>query len=181
MDTVISIVDGVKHTDLHRKPTDKVQYLLPSSSHPSHIFNNIPYSLALRLVRISSTKESLTKRLCELEAMLLSRSYNKNVVKSSLGKAKNLDRLEVFKKVTQTETKRVIMVLRDHPKLISVSSIIKKHWTAMIKDPVLKNIFPERPMLAFKQPPNFRSLLVRSSLGPSANDYERLHIIFIEL
>ena len=49
-----------------------------------------------------------------------------------------------------------------HPKLKSVSNIIKKHWTTMIKDPILQKIFPEQPMLAFSQPPNLRSLLVRA-------------------
>ena len=32
----------------------------------------------------------------------------------------------------------------------------------MTKDPILKKIFPEPPMLAFKQPPNLRSMLVRA-------------------
>ena len=37
----ISIKNGKIVTDLYRKPTDRVQYLLPSSCHPNHIFNNI--------------------------------------------------------------------------------------------------------------------------------------------
>ena len=57
LDTVITIKNGLIITDLYRKPTDKVQYLLPTSCHPKHIFKNIPYSLALRLVRICSTKQ----------------------------------------------------------------------------------------------------------------------------
>jgi peptide-methionine (R)-S-oxide reductase len=71
LDMTIKITNNQIVTDLYRKPTDKVQYLLPSSCHPSHIFKNIPYSLALRLVRICSTKELLDKRLAELETMLL--------------------------------------------------------------------------------------------------------------
>ena len=157
LDTVISVIDGVIYTDLYRKKTDKVQYLLPSSCHPSHNFNNIPYSLALRLVRICSSTEALNKRFNELESMLLSRNYNRNVVRSAIERASKLDRLEVLKRVIKTESKRVIMVLRYNPKLISVSTVIKKHWSSMTKDPILKKIFPEPPMLAFKQPSNLRS------------------------
>ena len=94
--------------------------------------------------------------------MLHSRSYNMNVVNSAIERANLLDRRDVLKKVTKTESKRVIMVLRYHPKLVSVSNIIKKHWTTMVKDPILKKIFPEKPMLAFSQPPNLRSMLVRA-------------------
>ena len=39
----ISIDDGVIHTDLYRKPTDKPHALLPSSAHPNHITTNIEY------------------------------------------------------------------------------------------------------------------------------------------
>ena len=56
LDLKITITDEGITTDLYRKETDKVQYLLPSSCHPSHVFKNIPYSLALRLVRLHCCK-----------------------------------------------------------------------------------------------------------------------------
>jgi hypothetical protein len=54
LDTNVHIKNGKIVTDLYRKETDKVQYLLPNSNHPSHIFKNILFSLALRIVRICS-------------------------------------------------------------------------------------------------------------------------------
>ena len=39
----------------------------------------------------------------------------------------------------------------------------------MVKDPVLQKIFPERPMLAFRQPPNLRSMLVRAKHPAKVN------------
>jgi hypothetical protein len=75
LDTKITIIDGKLTSDLYKKPTDRAQYLLPSSCHLSHICDNIPYSLALRLVKICSTKTALDKRLAELKDMLLSRDY----------------------------------------------------------------------------------------------------------
>ena len=71
--------------------------------------------------------------------------------------------------MTKTESKRGILVLRYHPKLKSVSDIIKKHCTTMVKDPILQKIFPERPMLAFRQPPNLRSQLVRAKHPTKVN------------
>ena len=48
---------------LQRKKTDKAQYLLTSSCHPFHIFDNIPYSLELRIVRICSEKVKKYKQM----------------------------------------------------------------------------------------------------------------------
>ena len=64
-----------KMTDLYRKPTDRNRYLLTSSCHPAHVTNNIPFSLALRIVRICSDKVSRDTRLEELNKLLLSRKY----------------------------------------------------------------------------------------------------------
>ena len=71
-----------------------------------------PYLLALRLVRICSTKEVLKTRLSELTDMLISRSYNKNVVQAAIEKAEKLDRIETLKKVEKKETNRVILAIR---------------------------------------------------------------------
>ena len=40
LDTVVTIKDGIITTDLYRKPTDKVQYLLPTSCHPNLTFGD---------------------------------------------------------------------------------------------------------------------------------------------
>ena len=42
LDTSVSVKGGKFSTDLYKKPTDRCQYLLPSSCHPSHIVKNIP-------------------------------------------------------------------------------------------------------------------------------------------
>ena len=165
LDTTITIMDGIITTDLYRKPTDKVQYLLPSSCHPSHIFTNIPYSLALRLVRICSDNVILKKRLSELSDMFLSRNYNKKVVEAAIKKASKVDRLVALEKVVKIKTDRVILAVKYHPCLTSISTTVKTNWNTMIEDPVMKKIFSKPPMLAFKQPPNLRSLLVRAKLA----------------
>jgi hypothetical protein len=96
LDTTITIKNGKISTDLYRQETDRIQYLLPNSYHPAHICKNVPYSLALRLVRICSDRETLKKRLGELENMLLSRNYNRNIVKEALKKAMQTERQEAL-------------------------------------------------------------------------------------
>ena len=51
LDTSLSIEKRKICVDLYRKPTDRNMYLLPSSCHPPHNTKNIPFSLALSIVR----------------------------------------------------------------------------------------------------------------------------------
>ena len=51
---------GQVKTDLHTKPTNRHHYLLNSSCHPLHTKRAIPFSLALRLLRICSSDETFT-------------------------------------------------------------------------------------------------------------------------
>jgi hypothetical protein len=118
----------------------------------------------LRLVRICSDRDDLKTRLEELENMLLSRGYNKNVVKDTTLKAFTLDRAEILKKVTKTKKDRVVLAITYHPKIPSVSSILSKHWRTLSKDQRAKEIFPLPPMVAYKQPPNLRNKLVHAKL-----------------
>ena len=69
---------------MYRKPTDRNQYLLPTSCHPNSVTKNIPYSLALRIIRICSESNTRDKRLAELKVMLLDREYKAANVISEL-------------------------------------------------------------------------------------------------
>ena len=71
LDTSCRIVDGKVLTDLYRKETDRNQYLLPSSCHPAHVSDNIPYSLALRIVRICSLPEDREKKIFGIERFIV--------------------------------------------------------------------------------------------------------------
>ena len=66
LDVNVKVTNNLIHTDLYTKPTDKHLYLQPSSCHPRHVTQNIPYSLALRLHRIYSEDSDLDKRTNEL-------------------------------------------------------------------------------------------------------------------
>ena len=58
LDTSCSIEDAGIVFDLYRKPIDRKIYLLPDSCHPESCKENIPLSLAMRIVRICSEAET---------------------------------------------------------------------------------------------------------------------------
>jgi hypothetical protein len=72
--------------DLYSKPTDKHQYLSPSSCHPKHCFKSIPFSQAISLKRICSTIETTKQRLGDLRHHLKRRGYNDKVIEMLLGR-----------------------------------------------------------------------------------------------
>ena len=67
LDISMSIKNGRISTDLYKKPTDRNQYLLTSSCHPIQTTLNIPFSLALRIVRICAVEEEREQRFLELK------------------------------------------------------------------------------------------------------------------
>ena len=154
--------------DLYKKPTDRCQYLLTSSCHPPHITENIPYSLAYRIVRICSEEETRDKRLAELKNMLLSRDYKTKLIDNAIEKAKGTPRSKALERVekTKTETRRPVLSVEYHPSLPALSSILKRHWRVMIQDPYLKEVFPLPPIVAYRRPANIRDKLIRAKIPP---------------
>ena len=122
LDTSCKILGGKIVTDLYRKETDRNQYLLPSSCHPAHVTSNIPYSLALRIVRICTFSEDREKRFLELKDLLLSREYKPDIINSAIEKARKVLRSEALKRV---------FVINYDPRLPSIPSIVKKHWRCL--------------------------------------------------
>ena len=169
LDTSCQISDGKIIVDLYKKPTDRNQYLLTSSCHPTHVTTNIPFSLALRIVRICSLPEDRDKRLAELKSMLLERDYKPGIIDAAIEKAKSIPRSEALKKVeNKKEKKRPVFVITHDPRLPSITNIVHKHWRTMSKDPYLKQVFSEPPLIAYKRPKNIKELIIRAKVPPTA-------------
>ena len=112
LDTQCKIENGRIETDLYRKPTDRNQYLLTSSCSPSTCIENIPYSLALRIVRICSKPEWREKRFEELKDLLLSRSYRPGLVDAAINRARTIPRAQALKRVDRpTQPRRPVNVV----------------------------------------------------------------------
>ena len=76
--------------DLYKKPTDRNQYLLPSSCHPNQTTQNIPFSLALRIVRVFTETEQRETSFQELKSFLLKREYKPGMINSAINKARSI-------------------------------------------------------------------------------------------
>ena len=167
LDTLCTIKNGKVVTDLYRKPSDRNQYLLTSSCHPSHVTENIPFSQCLRIVRICTEEEAKEKRFLELKALLVNRKYPENIINAAISKARLIPRLEALKsqKPPQPTNRRPIFVVQYDPRLPDVTDITHKQYNVMIKhNQYMKDVFPEPPLIANKRNKNIKDLLVRAKL-----------------
>ena len=128
LDTRTTLTDGVMSTDIYSKPTDKHQYLSPSSCHPTHCYNSIPFSQAIRIKRICSSEERTSQRLGELRSHLQKRGYNKNTIDKGFSKANSLAREDLLEYKEKKVNNRIPFVVTYHPALRNVSSTIREHW-----------------------------------------------------
>ena len=154
--------------DLYTKETAKVQYLLPSSCHPSHITRNIPYSLAYRIRRIVTEQETFERRLETLRQHLLSRSYPPKVIDLAFEKVKKIPRSIALERVEKKKTNRTPFVVTYHPAQPSVTSIVRQHWKVMTdQSEYLKRCFPQPSVVAYKRSKNIGDILIRAKFNPN--------------
>ena len=169
LDTSCSVSGNNIKTTLYKKPTDRNQYLLPSSCHPAHVTENIPFSLALRIVRICSDIEDREHNFQKLKQMLLERNYKPKIIDAAINKARLIKREEALKKVVKTRTsdRPVLSVLYD-PRLPSIPAIVNRHYRSMVSnDNHLAEVFPKPPLVAFRRNKNIREMVIKAKVTSS--------------
>ena len=178
LDTSLSLENGKIEVDLFRKATDRNQYLLPTSCHPKTTTKNLPYSCALRIVRICTSTQNRDSRLQELKELLLNRQYNENSVDRAIQKAKNIPRKYALKKVNKTEKpKRPIFAIKYDPRLPNIPNIQNKHWRSMVNnDAYLLKVFPQPPLTGFRKQGNLKNFLIKTKIPDAPKRYEQRKI-----
>ena len=126
----------------------------------------IPYSLALRIVRICSESDTRDKRLNELRDLLCEKNYSLSVINSAILRAKKISRSQALCNVAPSKSNvRPLYVITYDPRLPNIQSIVNKHWRSMkTVDPYLAIVFPEPPLTAIKRKRNSKDFIIRSKV-----------------
>ena len=170
---MVSITDGIIETDLYMKPTDSHQYLLSSSCHPFYCKKGIPYSQALRLNRICSNNEFFDKRCNDLEKYLLERGYSEKMVRKEILRARAIPRDALLEKVNNQEKQnKITFNITYHPVFRNVRKILEELHVILASDDGHKKVFPDVPLVGFKNNKNLKAHLVRSPL-PDLDEVDR--------
>ena len=170
LDTVISLTsDGYIKTNLYEKPGKVCSYLSTKSCHPKHVTENIPFSSALRILRICSENFDFVTHLDILKDKLLSRGYKRNYIVKSFERVSVIERKQALRKVEKKIVNRPVLSLQFDPRLPHISNILYRFWKIMCQNPHLKKVFKDPPMVCWTRPKNLKEILIRAKLPKEDN------------
>jgi hypothetical protein len=172
-------------SDLFIKPTDKALLLHNGSFHPNNCKTSIIYSQALRYVRLITNRNRLSERLQDLRVNLITRGYTNNVIDNAFNKAlqytqsnlligeneNNIIRIDgnATKQCPNNEPNSNKPILTFsvpyNTNTTHIGSILHKHWHLIDKDPTLKLLWPEPPLVSYKRNHNIKDRIVHSKLS----------------
>ena len=171
LDVKVMLLNGRLETYLYVKPTDKHQYLLKSSCHPSHTKQSIPFSMALRLRRICSTDEFFNARSDALTSHLIKRGYKYRFIKDEIDKVRQIRgggggggcvRSRALKTSTKKESNRIPFVVTFNPALPNIRQVISSNLNILRSSQRCPAAFPSPPLISYRRCSNLSDILVRA-------------------
>ena len=144
LDTTVLLKDGQLETELFIKPTSSLSYLHRLSSHPSHVFQSLPYGEFLRVRRNCSNLESFD-RFSEtiLEAFILW-GYNRASLNRARDQARAIDRhtlLDSYANLqasshtdantSNTSSQDFYLILQHHDDNNQIKQLQRKNWSIL--------------------------------------------------
>ena len=132
------------------KAIDSHQYLLTSSCHPYHCKKGIPYSQALRLIRICSDPISFDRRCNDLEKWLIERGYSEREVRKLISRARGFSRDSLLdRENTREEQNNITFNLTYYPVYQNAKKILAELRLFLTPDVAHKAAFTDVPIIGF--------------------------------
>ena len=157
--------DGLIQTKSYSKPCDTHAFLVPISCHPTHQLENIPYSTAHRIYRISSTPTDYETAKAQFTEHLLNRGYHSDLISNAFTKVEGKPRAELLKgKVTDQAkepgpTDRLFPLVTDfNPALPNITKTLKKYEHILDLDSDASNIVKKTNIFASSQKPSKKDI-----------------------
>ena len=132
----------------HFKPTETFQYTHFTSCHPLGVKKGFIKGEALRLLRTNSSKEIFQKRLEEFQKHLRERGYQRNLITLTLSEIHFENRKEALRQKPSREKTILPFVTQYQPSVPSLKNIVMKHWQLIEKQPLLRQIYKEPPIIS---------------------------------
>ena len=173
MDTSIWVdSDGHLQSTLYCKPCRVVQFLSPTSSHPSHITQNIHFSLAYRLRRIVSTQQLFETNFEKLKAELSWYSGDTTGAPSAVPSTRSSPSpglpLCTLEKVVRPPCDRLVLVIPYDKRLPNITGILHHRWKCLTnRDPEALKYIARPAIVASSHTKFLLDILVRCKLPPS--------------
>lgn len=167
--TVLKDRKGNISTDIYQKPTDTHPYLHWTSAHPPHLKQSIPYSQALRLRRISSSTDTLKKRIAEYPDFFVACGYRRTKVLREKEKVLTMSQEECLQTRERESTDRIPLVTTFNPHTTFIAETARRNWNVLQSKERLAHIFNKPPLVAYRGPICLRDRVVSTKFKTVIN------------
>ena len=166
--TVILYDDGKVETDIFYKDTNTHDYLDYFSSHPKHVKDNIPFTLAKKIHVFCSDSDTEKKRLDDLRQYLLKCNYDPKIIDRGFRNAM----LQGPANKKQTNNITFVSTYSPNYDIHHVTKTAQKLLDECNNER-MKTVFSNTKVtLAMKQPPNLLSQLTSAKFSSEDNNHK---------
>ena len=172
LDTTVYITpQNTLETTLYIKPTDRMPLLHQASHHPNTCKKGLIYSQMLRYRRIITDHKEFQQKAQNLRVALIGRGYKDKDILPHIDKASTYTQSQLLTSTPPTNTSRTLpFVIPYNPDLAPLPHILKQHWQYIENDPVLSQIWPNQPVMAYQRHKNLKEQFVRTKFtNPSSS------------
>jgi hypothetical protein len=164
LDTTVYITpQHTLQTTLYIKPTDRMPLLHNTSHHPDTCKKSLIYSQMLRYRRIITDDNEFQRKAQNLRVALIGRGYKNKDILPHIDRASTYTQSQLLSSSSSTDHARTIpFVIPYHPELSPLPHILKQHWQYIENDPVLSQIWPNQPVMAYQRHKNLKEHFVRT-------------------
>ena len=177
LDTTVKLIDGSLQTELYIKPTSSLSYLHRDSSHPTHVFQALPYGEFLRVRRNCSTISSFNRFSDIILEAFVQRGYDRVSLLRAQEQARSVERHSLLEPYANLQVShrtdadnlngppdQFFFILEHHRSNPKIHQILRRNWTILGTSDTTSDLYQSDLTCGASRNPRLRDILVRSSI-----------------
>ncbi len=165
--------DGTLDTKTHYKTTNTFQYLHSTSYHPGTTKKSVCNSELIRFIRNTSDRDNYEQQKTDHFRHLSQRGYKPHQLEKWTRDINHDRRQEYLRDTTKnTSAWRPVFSTLLQPGAHRIKDVIKRHWEIIENNTILNDLFPTRPIVAYRRGKNLGQSLTRSKVRTTTKENE---------
>ena len=177
LDTTVKLIDGSLQTGLYIKPTSSLSYLHRDSSHPTHIFQALPYGEFIRVRRKCSTLSSFDHFSDIILEAFIRQGYNRDSLLRAREQARGTDRSSLLESYANLQVPhgtdandlnshpdQFFFILEHHKENNKIRHLLRQNWPILGTSDITSDLYQSKLTCGASRNPRLRDILVRSSI-----------------
>ena len=162
---------------VNTKKTDTHQWLSPNSAHCPSVFNAMIKGESIRYLRACTSEHEFNDKIDFFTTKLVERGYNHDNVTEITSQISHKNRGKYVNKTNINDVKPTgninniplvfVTTFTPHTRKSDLKNVLSKHWHKIENTGILHQLFPQKPLLAYKRAKNISDQIVRSKLPKS--------------